>query len=78
MTDPASLLLSLPAVSGKKVTAAFDGGRITSNGGVLLLAQAERKLGIAGRLAAHFPDGRDPARVRRKRCERPTLLNFRL
>ena len=32
---------ALPAVAGKKVTAAFDGGRITSDGGVILLARAE-------------------------------------
>ena len=63
MTDPASLLLSLPAVSGKKVTAAFDGGAITSDAGVLMLAQAERQLGIAERLAARIPDHRDPKRV---------------
>ena len=63
MTDPASLLLSSPAVSGKKVTAAFDGGAITSNAGVLLLARAERSLRIAERLAPHIPDHRDPTRV---------------
>jgi len=27
-----------PAICRKKVTAAFDGGRLTSDGGVLLLA----------------------------------------
>ena len=37
----------LPAVARKKVSAAFDGGRITSDGGVMLLAQAERRLAIA-------------------------------
>jgi hypothetical protein len=63
MTDPASLFLPLPAVSGKKVTAAFDGGAITSDAGVLMLAQAERRLGIAERLAARIPDHRAPTRV---------------
>ena len=63
MIDPASVFPSFPAISGKKVSAAFDGGRITSNGGVLLLAQAEKRLGIAGRLAAHIRDERDPGRV---------------
>jgi hypothetical protein len=29
---------SFPAVRGKTVTAAFDGGRLTSDGGVLVLA----------------------------------------
>ena len=31
---------------------------------MLLLAQAEKRLGIAGRLAAHIRDERDPTRVR--------------
>jgi hypothetical protein len=53
----------LPAVCRKKVTAAFDGGRLTSDGGVLLLAQAERRLGLADKLAAVLADGRDPSRV---------------
>lgn len=64
MTEIAPVFPSFPAISGKKVTAAFDGGRITSDGGVLLLAQAERRLGICRRLAALMPDERDPARVR--------------
>lgn len=63
MPDPAPLFPSLPALSGKKVSAAFDGGRITSDGGVLLLAEAERRLGIADSLAALIPDRRDPART---------------
>jgi hypothetical protein len=31
-----------PAIGRKKVIAAFDGGRLTSDGGVMLLAAAER------------------------------------
>jgi len=64
MIDFASDFPSLPALSGKKVSAAFDGGRITSNGGVMLLAEAERNLGIADRLAALIPDRRDPTRTK--------------
>lgn len=63
MTDPAPLSLSFPAIRTKKVTGAFDGGAITSDAGVLLLGQAERRIGIVDRLAALIPDGRDPARV---------------
>ena len=63
MNDDSLLPFSLPSVERKKVTAAFDGGRISSDGGVLLLALAERRLGIAGRLAAAITDRRDPARV---------------
>ena len=52
-----------PAVNRKKITSAFDGGRISSDGGVMLLAGIERRLGIADRLAALVPDRRDPTRV---------------
>jgi len=63
MIDDTLLPFAFPAVARKKVTAAFDGGRITSDGGVMLLAQAERRLGIAANLAAVIPDGRDASRV---------------
>ena len=54
---------SLPAVGGKKVTAAFDGGRLSSDGGVFLLAAADQRLGRTETLAGLIPDRRDPARV---------------
>jgi hypothetical protein len=57
------LPFDLPAIARKKVSATFDGGRITSDGGVMLLAQAERRLGIADQLAAVIPDERDANRV---------------
>src|SRR5580704_16211821 len=63
MIDDSLLPFSFPAVERKKITAAFDGGRITSDGGVMLLAQAERRLGIADQLARVIPDDRDPDRV---------------
>ena len=63
MSDHNLLPFSFPAVQRKKITAAFDGGRITSDGGVMLLAQAERRLGIAERLAQVIPDRRDQDRV---------------
>ena len=63
MSDDNLLPFFFPAVQRKKITAAFDGGRITSDGGVMLLAQAERRLGIAERLAQVIPDRRDPDRV---------------
>jgi hypothetical protein len=55
MTDDTILPFSFPAVHAKKVTAAFDGGRLTSNGGVMLLAMAERRLGLADKLAQGVP-----------------------
>jgi hypothetical protein len=44
MNEDIRLPFDLPAVARKNVSAAFDGGRITSDGGVMLLAQAERRL----------------------------------
>ena len=63
MTDDTIPLFSFPAVEGKKVTAAFDGGRLSSDGGVMLLSMAERRLGMAERLARCIPDRRDPSRI---------------
>jgi hypothetical protein len=34
MTDDTILPFSFPAVRAKKITAAFDGGRLTSNGAI--------------------------------------------
>jgi hypothetical protein len=64
MIDDTLLPFSFPAVRAKKITAAFDGGRITSDGGIMLLAAAERRLKLAEKLAAAIRDPRDPARVR--------------
>ena len=63
MNDTTVLPFSFPAVGRKKVTADFDGGRLTSDGGVMLLSMAERRLGLAERLACCFPDRRDQSRV---------------
>ena len=63
-TDDDTLLpFSLPMPCKKKVTAAFDGGTISCDGGVLLLAAADKGLGLIDRMAALFPDERDPALV---------------
>ena len=63
MIDDSLLPFSLPSVHRKKITAAFDGGRISSDGGAMLLGLAERRIGIADRLAAEITDRRDPTRV---------------
>ena len=60
MSDDTILPFRFPAVGRKKVTAAFDGGRLTSDGGVMLLGVAERRLGIADRLAGLIIDRRNP------------------
>lgn len=63
MVENTPLPFSLPSVQRKKVTAAFDGGRITSDGGVLLLSAIETRIGIADRLAPLINDPRNPLLV---------------
>src|SRR6476469_2324933 len=63
MTDDTTLPFWFPAIRGKKLTAAFDGGRLSSDVGVMLLAAAARQMGIAEKLAALIPERRDPTRV---------------
>jgi hypothetical protein len=46
------------------VEAGFDGGDVTSNGGVLLLRQADRLLGLTGQVARGLTDERQPGKVR--------------
>jgi hypothetical protein len=63
MTNNNQLSFSLPSVSRKKVTAAFNGGRLSSDSGVLLLAMAERRRKVADTFAAHISDRRDRAHI---------------
>src|SRR5450755_4286961 len=61
--DDTLLPFSLPSICQRKVTAAFDGGRISSDGGVLLLAGADKQIGLIDTLAAIIPDYRDPNQI---------------
>ena len=63
MTDGTLLPFDLPAVQRKKVSAAFDGGLITSDGGLVLLREAERRLRLAKTLAGCIRDRRNQAQV---------------
>jgi len=60
MSEDTVLPFDLPSVRRKKVSASFDGGRLSSDGGVLLLRAAERTLGLASRFAGCLRDKRDP------------------
>jgi hypothetical protein len=63
------------SVAGKGVRVAFDGGRLTSDAGVLPLAGIERRLGIAERLARCIADPRSPERVHHAVAD---MIRFRL
>ncbi len=71
----AYLNLALPVQAEiPSVHVAFDGGRMTSDAGVLVLAEIERKLGLADRLAGCLEDPRAPERVHHGLAE---MIRFR-
>ena len=61
MTETIAYLPGLSPVENKELCARFDGGRLSSDGGVLVLRGIETRLGIADRLASCLADARDPA-----------------
>src|SRR6516165_6422271 len=65
MVDITPFLPGLSPVQGKAVVARFDGGRLSSEGGLLALREIERRLGLADRLAGCLRDPRMPEKVNR-------------
>src|SRR3954469_16607789 len=63
MSNDTTLPFGFPAVGRKKLIAAFDGGRITTDGGVLLLGAVERQLGLETRLGQRMAAPPSPALV---------------
>jgi hypothetical protein len=61
MNETIPRLPGLSPVAGKELQARFDGGRLSSDGGVLLFPGIEGRLGISDLLASCLSDGRDPA-----------------
>ncbi|HMZ02799.1 MAG TPA: IS1380 family transposase [Burkholderiaceae bacterium] len=59
-TECSPALFEFPAVEGRAVVASFDGGRISTDAGALLLGATNKVLNLAHRLAACFQDQRDP------------------
>ena len=60
---PIPFLPGLSPVQSKQLTAAFDGGRMSSDGGVIVLREIGERLALAQTIAAPIKDGRDPRRV---------------
>ena len=75
MVDVTPFLPGLSPVQGKAVVARFDGGRLSSEGGLLALREIESRLGLADRLAACVKDPRAPERVVHRLAE---IIRFRM
>src|SRR5215471_11750346 len=64
ITTPLHLApLHLAPVGDKAVVLAFDGGRLSSDAGLVLLKDPDEQLGLTRALAAVLQDPRDPRRV---------------
>jgi len=61
LTECNPSLFEFARVEGRAVVASFDGGRITSDAGAVLLGAADRVIGLTRRLAGCFNDARNPA-----------------
>src|SRR5215203_7217730 len=75
MNDPMLPLLGLSPVAGKSVMAQFDGGLLSSDGGVLTLREVEKRLRIADRFAACIEDPRAPDQITHTLAD---IIRFRL
>ena len=62
-TDCTSTQLVFEGLGRRAVVGRFDGGRLTTDGGVLLLREVDRRFRVTSRLAACFRDHRDPRRI---------------
>jgi hypothetical protein len=75
MVDLTPFLPGLSPAQGKTVVARFDGGWLSSEGGLLALREIERRLGLADRLASCLVDPRAAERVVHRVAE---IIRFRM
>ncbi|HOS75360.1 MAG TPA: transposase, partial [Verrucomicrobiota bacterium] len=59
-----SEVFTFPAVKKCAVQASFTGGEVSSDGGIALLRQTDRRIGLTRALAQVLPDPRDPGRIK--------------
>jgi hypothetical protein len=64
MSDCATQRMRFETQSSLALEAAFDGGRITSDGGLVWLAKMDRELNVCEAIAEHVPEWRSESSVR--------------
>jgi len=62
-TECSPAQLEFRALGGRDVVGRFDGGRMTSDGGGLLLREVDRRVGLVDRLTGCFTDYRNPKSI---------------
>ncbi len=63
MTVCTQSTFEFPVANRRRVQASFTGGDVSSDGGLLLVRQADRQLKLTATLAKRLPDQRDPAKT---------------
>lgn len=63
MTECTSTKLTFSSLKRQEIVANFDGGRLTSDAGALLLREVDRRLGLTEALADCIADPRNPLMV---------------
>ena len=66
MTKCTTPSASFPRCKGRQIIASFDGGDVTSDGGILLLRQLDREMGLTRAVARRLSDERDPQRCQHR------------
>src|SRR6201981_2078156 len=69
MTECTQESFSFAAHFSRRVEAGFTAGQVSSDGGALLLREADRRIHLLGRVGASFLDGRSPLLVRHQLSE---------
>ena len=63
MTECNQSAFTFEAHFSRQVVAQFDGAQMSTEGGALLLREADHKIGLLKRVARCFTDARNPERV---------------
>lgn len=63
MPDRTAQRIEFGRVGRRVVEANFDGGDLSSDGGLMLLRRVDERIGLTRAVAAVFCDGRDPAKI---------------
>lgn len=71
-TNRTKKVQSFPACKKRRVEAEFSGGEVTSDGGILLLREADRLLGLTAEIASRLEDRRQEAK-----CQHTVLSMLR-
>ena len=78
MTNRSAEQASFPGCKGRRVEAEFSGGNVTSDGGLLLVRQADRLLGLTAAAAQVLNDPRRRASCRSQPTQHASPAGLRL